>query len=185
MGSAAQPFRVTYFGRLAVNKGIDRMIVATGLARQRGVDVHLRIIGDGECRESLRLQAREANLEAYVEFEPPVTYGEPLFRRLEDCHACVAAPLIEDTPRAAFDAFSRGLPIIAFDIAYFRDLAQASSGSCDAVAEAEARCGFVRLTRTGCAGSDGAQCRAVRRGQHAGAMAAETSRVVRRGNHEI
>ena len=125
--SGERPLRVTYFGRLAANKGVDRMIAAIGLARSRGADVCLRVIGEGECRETLRAQVRDAGLEGHVEFLAPVPYGEQLFRLLGDCHACVATPLIEDTPRAAFDAFSRGLPIIAFDIAYFRDLARASS----------------------------------------------------------
>jgi glycosyltransferase involved in cell wall biosynthesis len=125
--SAQPPLRVVYFGRLAANKGVDRMIAAIALARSQGTNVCLRVIGTGECLESLRAQARASGLEEHVEFLAPVAYGEPLFRLLADCHACVAAPLIEDTPRAAFDAFSRGLPIIAFDIAYFRDLARASS----------------------------------------------------------
>jgi glycosyltransferase involved in cell wall biosynthesis len=124
--SGTGPLRVVYFGRLAANKGVDRMIAAVKLARSRGTDVCLRVIGDGECREALHAQARSTAMEEHVEFLLPVQYGEQLFRLLEDCHACMAAPLIEDTPRAAFDAFSRGLPIIAFDIAYFRDLAQAS-----------------------------------------------------------
>ena len=124
--SGDRPLRVTYFGRLAANKGVDRMIAAVKLARSRGTDVCLRVIGEGECREALRAQARDTGVEEHVEFLAPVPYGEQLFRLLADCHACIAAPLIEDTPRAAFDALSRGLPIIAFDIAYFRDLARAS-----------------------------------------------------------
>jgi glycosyltransferase involved in cell wall biosynthesis len=124
--SGDRPLRVTYFGRLAANKGVDRMIAAVKLARSRGTDVCLRVIGEGECRETLRALARDSGVEEHVEFRAPVPYGEQLFRLLADCHACLAAPLIEDTPRAAFDAFSRGLPIIAFDIAYFRDLARAS-----------------------------------------------------------
>jgi glycosyltransferase involved in cell wall biosynthesis len=120
------PFTAVFFGRLAANKGIDRMITATHLARERGLDVRLRIIGDGECRAALADQIRDLALEAHVELVPAVAYGDPLFKLLEDCHVCVAAPLIEDTPRAAFDAFSRGLPMVAFDIAYFTDLEQAS-----------------------------------------------------------
>jgi glycosyltransferase involved in cell wall biosynthesis len=122
IGNDNRPFTVTYFGRLAANKGIDRMISAIQLASGRGADIRLRIIGDGDCRQALVDQVRHLGLQARVELLPPVAYGEPLFELLDDCHVCMAAPLIEDTPRAAFDAFSRGLPIVAFDIAYFRDL---------------------------------------------------------------
>jgi glycosyltransferase involved in cell wall biosynthesis len=124
--SATWPFTVTYFGRLVANKGIDRMIAATGICRERGIDVRLRIIGDGDCRPALVDQIRRLELQAHVDLLPPVPYGAPLFKLLEDCHLCVAAPLTEDTPRAAFDAFSRGLPIAAFDIAYFRGLEETS-----------------------------------------------------------
>jgi glycosyltransferase involved in cell wall biosynthesis len=55
-----------------------------------------------------------------------VPYGPALFERLRDVHAALSTPLREDTPRSAFDAMARGLPVLAFDIAYFRDLAQHS-----------------------------------------------------------
>jgi glycosyltransferase involved in cell wall biosynthesis len=146
-----QPFTVTYFGRLVANKGIDRMITAMSICRARGVDVRLRVIGDGECRAALLDQIRRLSLDEYVELVPPVPYGDSLFKLLEDCHICVAAPLTEDTPRAAFDAFSRGLPIVAFDIAYFRNLALESGAVVtspwpEAAGLADA---FIQLARDG------------------------------------
>jgi glycosyltransferase involved in cell wall biosynthesis len=112
---------VTYFGRLAANKGLDRVIDAVGLARTEA-DIRLKIIGDGECRESLLKQIEAAGLGDAVTLVPSVPYGEPLFGLMADCDVAVAAPLVEDTPRAAFDAMARGLPVVAFDITYFRDL---------------------------------------------------------------
>jgi glycosyltransferase involved in cell wall biosynthesis len=126
LSSCADPSRglvACYFGRLAMNKGVDRMIAAVRIARKAGPDVRLRIIGDGECRDALRQQVEREGLGDFVDFIAAVPYGEPLFRLLEDCDVCLAAPLVEDTPRAAFDAMARGLPVIAFDISYFRDLA--------------------------------------------------------------
>jgi glycosyltransferase involved in cell wall biosynthesis len=120
------PLTAVYFGRLARNKGVNLMIEAVRLARERGVNLRLSIIGDGECLADLQRQAHEADLEDRVSFAPPVSYGESLFTLLEQADVCLAAPLIEDTPRAAFDAMARGLPIVAFDITYFRDIAAAS-----------------------------------------------------------
>jgi glycosyltransferase involved in cell wall biosynthesis len=117
-----------YFGRLAMNKGVDRMIEAVRVARKAGADVRLRIIGDGECRDALRQQVEREGLGYAVDFINAVSYGEPLFSLLADCDVCLAAPIVEDTPRAAFDAMARGLPVIAFDISYFRELAM-SGGS--------------------------------------------------------
>jgi glycosyltransferase involved in cell wall biosynthesis len=121
-----RPFQVVYFGRLVAYKGLDRAVEALGILRQRGVDVHLTLIGSGECESALRDQVAQAGLDQAVHFVPPLPYGPALFERLRSMHVCVACPLVEDTPRAAFDAMARGLPVVAFDISYFRDLAQTS-----------------------------------------------------------
>lgn len=124
----AGPLELVYFGRLVRYKGIDRIIEAVRLARAAGTDVRLRIIGDGEEAPALQALVASLDLREHVQFDGAVPWGGPLFGMLERQHLCVMAPLIEDTPRAAFDAFCRGLPIVAFDIAFFRDLA-AESGA--------------------------------------------------------
>lgn len=122
----SRPLNIAYFGRFAANKGLDRAVEALGLARASGARVRLTLIGAGDCLEDLQRQVAEAGLSPYVTFVAPVRYGAPLFELLEQVHASVATPLIEDTPRAAFDSMARGLPVVAFDIDYFRDLARAS-----------------------------------------------------------
>jgi glycosyltransferase involved in cell wall biosynthesis len=126
MGDPRQPLRLCYFGRLVDYKGIDRMIQAVAAARAQGGDAALTIIGDGPNRAALETQAAELGLANHVQFVGQVAYGAPLFEMLRDEHVMLATPLIEDTPRAAFDAMARGLPIVAFDISYFRDLGEAS-----------------------------------------------------------
>ncbi|WP_019560904.1 glycosyltransferase family 4 protein [Caldimonas manganoxidans] len=123
---AGHPLQVVYFGRFVPYKGLDKAIEAVRIARQRGADVRLTLIGSGECEADLRAQVIDADLDDAVSFMSPVPYGPELFERLRSMHVCVATPLVEDTPRAAFDALARGIPLLAFDISYFRDLAQAS-----------------------------------------------------------
>lgn len=123
---AGEPLRVIYFGRLAFNKGVDRIIEAVAMARERGVAVELTIIGEGACLGGLRRRTVELNMVGAVRFLPQIAYGPQLFARLDEADLMIAAPLIEDTPRAAFDGMARGLPILAFDISYFRDLAECS-----------------------------------------------------------
>lgn len=120
------PLHVAYFGRFVEYKGLDRVIDAVRLARSHGADIRLSLIGAGDQLETLRRQTMEFGLGDVVTFIPPVPYGAELFRLLGDVHLSIAAPLIEDTPRSAFDSMARGVPIVAFDISYFRDLAQAS-----------------------------------------------------------
>ena len=120
------PLKIVYFGRLVLNKGVDRIVEAVAMARERGAAVELTVIGDGVCLAELQQQVTQLKLEGSVRFLPQVAYGFELFERLDDMHLMAAAPLIEDTPRAAFDAMARGLPIVAFGISYFRDLAECS-----------------------------------------------------------
>ena len=120
------PLRAVYFGRLAPNKGVDLMIDAVGLAKRQGVHLELSVIGSGECLAALQAQVQLSGLGDRVSFHPPVPYGDALFDRLSQAHVCLAAPRVEDTPRAAFDAMARGLPLVAFDITYFKDLAEES-----------------------------------------------------------
>jgi glycosyltransferase involved in cell wall biosynthesis len=118
--------RLVYFGRLIAYKGLDRAIEGVRLARARGADVRLALIGEGDCLASLQQQVVSASLQDAVTFEPQVRYGAPLFERLRHAHLTVATPLLDDTPRAAFDSMARGIPMLAFDISYFRDLAHDS-----------------------------------------------------------
>ncbi|PWE80790.1 hypothetical protein XF30_32290 [Bradyrhizobium sp. SUTN9-2] len=116
-----------YFGRLVPSKGVDRMIDAIRLARDQGSSAVLTVIGDGPLREVLASRVSDCGLQDRVKFVPQVPYGRQLFELLQEQHVTLAAPVIEDTPRAAFDSMARGLPLIAFDISYFRDLAELSN----------------------------------------------------------
>lgn len=143
------PFTLAYFGRLVSYKGLDRAIEAVRLARAQGEDVRLQLLGEGECEHDLRRQVTDSGLESIVRFHPQVAYGSPLFEQLGQAHMSIATPLVEDTPRAAFDSLARGLPIIAFDISYFRDLAQ-ESGAVELAAWPDAAAmarGLVALSR--------------------------------------
>jgi glycosyltransferase involved in cell wall biosynthesis len=121
-----RPLQMVYFGRLVPNKGIDRAIEAVHLARLKGADVRLSVIGDGPCLAALQKQVAEMQLGGHVSFRQQVGYGAELFEKLREADFAIATPLIEDTPRAAFDAMARGIPIVAFDMPYFRTLARSS-----------------------------------------------------------
>lgn len=120
------PLNVTYFGRFVPYKGLQRSIDAVAHARRLGADVRLRLVGDGSERENLRAHAASAGISDHVEFVDAVPYGAPLFALLSGQDVAIATPLLEDTPRAAIDAMARGIPVVAFDIEYFRYLSELS-----------------------------------------------------------
>lgn len=124
--AAQRRFAIVYFGRMVPNKGIDIVIEALELATRQGADVHLTLVGGGESVDELRRRAQCSGLQNAVTFVPPVAYGDQLFEIIDRADVAVAAPRVEDTPRAALDAMARGLPIVAFDIDYFKYLADRS-----------------------------------------------------------
>lgn len=118
-----RPLRLVYFGRLVQYKGLDRALQALARARsESGRDFRLDIIGSGDDEARLRGLVAELGLGEAVTFHAAVPYGPALFGKLMDADLMLATPLSEDTPRSAFDALSAGLPILAFDLSYYRDL---------------------------------------------------------------
>ena len=116
-----------YFGSLTEYKGLDRMIRAVAHLKSWGEHaITLTIIGVGEQREALVALVRELSVADQVKFIGAIPYGSELFRELRDHDVLLATPLSPDTPRNALDAMASGLPIIAFDISYYRDLSELS-----------------------------------------------------------
>ncbi|ODS24413.1 hypothetical protein AB835_03695 [Candidatus Endobugula sertula] len=116
---------LVYFGRVVAYKGIDDMVKATALvAEQVGAEktVSLTIIGAGDSKESLQQQVEYSQLSHLINFHDAMNYGQELFNELSTYDFLLAAPKSEDTPRSVFDAMACGLPIIAYDTYYYKDL---------------------------------------------------------------
>jgi glycosyltransferase involved in cell wall biosynthesis len=133
-----KPLRLVYFGRLTAYKGIDRCLRAAAGARAAGANITLDIIGGGEQAESLRNLARELTAEEWVTFHGAMPFNQAFFALLYSFHLLLAAPLREDTPRSALDAMAAGIPYLAFDTYYYRDLLESGAGRVVSWPEVEA-----------------------------------------------
>ena len=122
------PLRLTYFGRLTAYKGVDRCVEAVAMARKAGAHVQLDIIGVGEQLDSLRHLSAECDAESYVRFLGGRPFNQQFFCFLYQYHLLMAAPLREDTPRSALDAMAAGIPYLAFDTYYYRELLESGAG---------------------------------------------------------
>ena len=117
------PLKIVYFGRFVQYKGLEESMRAVFRARQEsGRPFELLLVGSGDRLPAIRALRKELGAEEWCELREPVSFGPALFDILFECSLHVATPMLEDTPRAAFDAMAAGLPILAFDIAYYRDL---------------------------------------------------------------
>jgi len=128
LGDRSLPLRLTYFGRLTAYKGIDRCVQAVSAARRAGANVQLDIIGSGEQLEALRCLAAECDAESYVHFHDGRQFNQKFFSFLRQYHLLLAAPLREDTPRSTLDAMAAGVPYLAFDTYYYRELLESGAG---------------------------------------------------------
>jgi glycosyltransferase involved in cell wall biosynthesis len=124
----SRPIRLIYFGRLTAYKGIDRCLRAVAAARQSGANVQLDIIGSGEQLDELRHLTIECQADSYVRFHGSLRFGQEFFSFLYQYHLLLAAPLREDTPRSALDAMAAGIPYLAFDTYYYRELLESGAG---------------------------------------------------------
>lgn len=125
--ASSKSFTICYFGRFSWSKGIDYMIDAVEMANLHGMKGCLRLIGDGEYRTAIADRITRRNLGKIVELLDPIPYGDKLFEALRDVHLVLSTPLVEDTPRAVFDALARAIPVLAFKMPYFEDIAKETS----------------------------------------------------------
>jgi glycosyltransferase involved in cell wall biosynthesis len=128
LGDNSLPLRLTYFGRLTPYKGIDRCLRAAAMAKQLGANVQLDIIGGGEQLDALRRLSAECGADSYVRFHGGLPFNQKFFCFLYQFHLLLAAPLREDTPRSALDAMAAGVPYLAFDTYYYRELLESGAG---------------------------------------------------------
>lgn len=63
-----EPPRILYAGNLIASKGVDDLVRAFALLRQRGIACGLRIIGEGPHRDAVRAGAAELGLADVVEW---------------------------------------------------------------------------------------------------------------------
>lgn len=104
--AAARRGRFLFAGRLTAEKGVGILLEAVRQSR-----VPVDIVGEGEMRDAvLEAQRDDPDLVRLID---PVGYGAP-FSALLDGYAAVVVPTISDEqPRIVFDAFARGVPVLA------------------------------------------------------------------------
>lgn len=112
---ARKDHRLLFAGRLTVAKGVKILIEAV----ERSA-AHVDLIGEGELADDVRELARR--YPDRVRFLAPVAYG-PEFSALLDRYAALIVPtLSEEQTRVVFDAYSRGVPVIASNTSGNRQL---------------------------------------------------------------
>jgi glycosyltransferase involved in cell wall biosynthesis len=88
-------------------------IAAIALCAQQGIDLSLKIIGDGKHRPELKQQAADLGIRERVQFLGKLPAGDRIFAELDQSDLFLMPSFQEGLPRAMVEAMARGLPCIA------------------------------------------------------------------------
>lgn len=113
--AAGDPFRVAMVGRLSPRKGVDVLLEAIALLRERGVDASLQVAGSifpgyEWYEEQLRERAAQPDLAGHVEL---LGYVHPTWRVLEAADAVVVPSRAEPFGNTAVEAMHAARPLVA------------------------------------------------------------------------
>lgn len=101
-----------FVGRLEERKGVNFLIDAVALLTARGLEVRLKIVGDGSQRGALQWQAAALSLEALVTFAG--TKDEAgVADALRHADLLVVPSLSEGLPVVIMEALASGVPVVA------------------------------------------------------------------------
>jgi glycosyltransferase involved in cell wall biosynthesis len=106
------PPTVVTVGRLSPEKGQFAMLDAALVLKSRGVQVRMKIIGDGPSRAELHERARVLDVDDVVEFTGPVA-PEVVAEELGNADVFCLASFAEGIPVSVMEALARGVPVVA------------------------------------------------------------------------
>ena len=110
----APPLRVVSAGRLTPTKGFDRLVRACAEARDRGAEVELTILGQGDDGARIRAVSRELGFGAHLRMPGWVSH-ESVGRELAQSHvfALPASTGFHDgLPNVVLEAMASGRPVV-------------------------------------------------------------------------
>jgi glycosyltransferase involved in cell wall biosynthesis len=121
-GKTFSPVIFLSTSRLTLRKGIHFLIEAFAVAvKHSKVPLELRLIGEGEQRESLEARAKELGIEHQVKFLGRVEHHLlPSF--YQEAHAFVLPSKNEGMSNSALEALASGLPMIVSDTGGMQEL---------------------------------------------------------------
>lgn len=110
----SKPLRLVVAGRQVMIKATDHVLRALKSARDRGANLELDIMGDGDDLPKFKSLAAELGLSDVVRFTGTVPYGKPLFDAWSNAHVMVITNLTAEISRNVLLSMARGLPLIMY-----------------------------------------------------------------------
>jgi glycosyltransferase involved in cell wall biosynthesis len=133
---------VLYVGRLSPGKGVNYLIDAFKLLRERGVRAHLAIVGDGVERDALEAQAARLGVQGQVTWFGTIKNADlaPYMRAAEFLvlPSITTKLWVQQLSITAWQAMGCGLPVIATRTGSMEEFTPPETGSLVPERDAEA-----------------------------------------------
>ena len=113
-------FRIIWVGSLVWIKAVESALTAIAHLRDRGVPVHLTIVGDGPERQRMHYTIMDLGLEDCVDYVGKKTPNE-LISRYQESDAFLLSSLGEGVANVAVEAMACGLPVVTTDVGGMRE----------------------------------------------------------------
>ncbi len=115
--------RLVYFGRLAAEKNLPRLLQLVEPVLQRTPSASFDIVGDGPVMPTLVAQVRQSGLEQQVRFTGWLR-GDALAAHVASSDICLSASLTENQPMALLESLASGIPVVALAAAGVPEIIQ-------------------------------------------------------------
>ncbi|HET7865640.1 MAG TPA: glycosyltransferase, partial [Burkholderiaceae bacterium] len=120
LAGTAPRLKLLFAGRVTAAKGVSTLLEAIQSLDAAGQAVDLHIIGHGDLIEACK-ETQKGLKHAQLEMIEPLSYGPEFFRFLRGYHAVVVPSITDEQPRIVYDAYSKGVPVIASNTDGLRD----------------------------------------------------------------
>jgi len=134
-----RPFRICHVGSMAAKyKGQDVLIEAIWICRDKGIDVELMLLGDGQYRPCFEKKAAKLGVSEHIHF---LGFLQPsgVREQLDRADMFIFPSFTEGQGKALIEAMGRGLPCIGSNIGGIPELLEVEdlvpAGNAEALAE--------------------------------------------------
>ena len=115
MNQQQNQFSILYAGWLYPLKGLPYLIQAVARTKKLGLNVNLKIVGEGKQKQELRALARRLGVEPNIVFQGVVSYSH-MPRQYQECDVFCFPTLGEPLGKVLIEAMSCAKPVIASNI---------------------------------------------------------------------